>query len=208
MSVFDNLFLLEGLSPDDKKAIISLFDKPIIFKKGELIYSGDSFLRAIAVIVKGKAVAVTNNERKLIMKELPAGSCFGAAAVFGRNSSYVSRVTADADTEICFIKESVLTEIFKKYPQTAVNYITFLSDRIRFLNNKLSVISGSDAEDTVLKYLASLSDSDGYAAIPVSMTKLAKMLGLARASLYRSLDALEQSGNIIRENNKIKVIKK
>lgn len=208
MSVFDNLFLLNGLSSDDKEAIISLFDETIIFKKGELIYSGDSFLRAIAVIVKGKAVAVTNNERKLVMKELPAGSCFGAAAVFGHNKSYVSHVTAQSDTEICFIKESVLTEIFKKYPQTAVNYITFLSDRIRFLNNKLSVISGSDAEDTVLKYLTSLSDSNGYAAIPVSMTMLAKMLGLGRASLYRSLDALEQSGNIIRENNRIKVIKK
>lgn len=208
MSVFDNLFLLNGLSSDDKEAIISLFDETIIFKKGELIYSGDSFLRAIAVIVKGKAVAVTNNERKLVMKELPAGSCFGAAAVFGHNKSYVSRVTAQSDTEICFIKESVLTEIFKKYPRTAVNYITFLSDRIRFLNNKLSVISGSDAEDTVLKYLTSSSDSNGYAAIPVSMTMLAKMLGLGRASLYRSLDALEQSGNIIRENNRIKVIKK
>lgn len=208
MSVFDNLFLLNGLSSDDKETIISLFDETIIFKKGELIYSGDSFLRAIAIIVTGKAVAVTNNERRLVMKELSAGSCFGAAAVFGHNKSYVSSVTAQSDTEICFIKESVLTEIFKKYPQTAVNYITFLSDRIRFLNNKLSVISGSDADDTVLKYLTSLSDSDGYAAIPVSMTMLAKMLGLGRASLYRSLDALEQSGNIIRENNKIKVIKK
>lgn len=208
MSVFDNLFLLNGLSSDDKEAIISLFDETIIFKKGELIYSGDSFLRAIAVIVKGKAVAVTNNERQLIMKELPAGSCFGVAAVFGHNNSYVSRVTAQVDTEICFIKESVLTELFKKYPQTAINYITFLSDKIRFLNNKLSVISGSDAEDTVLKYLISLSDGKGYATIPVSMTMLAKMLGLGRASLYRSLETLEQSGNIIRENNRIKVIKK
>ena len=208
MSVFDNLFLLEGLPDNDKEKIISLFDKPILFKKGELIYSSDNFVRAIAVIVKGKAKAVTNNERQLVMKELPSGSCFGAAAVFGHNNSYVSSVTAETDTEICFIKESVLTEIFKKYPQTAVNYITFLSDIIRFLNNKLSVISCPDAEDTVLKYLSSSSDSDGYAVIPVSMTMLAKMLGLGRASLYRSLDALEQSGNIIRENNKIKVIKK
>ena len=88
------------------------------------------------------------------------------------------------------------------------NLDTKTDGEIRFLNNKLSVISCPDAEDTVLKYLSSSSDSDGYAVIPVSMTMLAKMLGLGRASLYRSLDALEQSGNIIRENNKIKVIKK
>ena len=55
-------------------------------------------------------------------------------------------------------------------------------------------------------YLASAADKDGCASIPKSMTMLSRMLGLGRASLYRSLDSLEKSGHIIRENNIIKVI--
>lgn len=39
------------------------------------------------------------------------------------------------------------------------------------------------------------------------MTRFAKTLGLSRATLYRALDILEKNGNIIKENNKLKVIK-
>ena len=78
---------------------------------------------------------------------------------------------------------------------------------MRFLNKKLSVISCSNAEDTVLKYLLSVCDSDNNAKIPKSMTLLAKTLGLGRATLYRSLESLEKDGLILRENNNIKVIK-
>ena len=105
------------------------------------------------------------------------------------------------------ITEEKLTEFFVSCPKTAVNYITFLSDRIRFLNDRLSVLSCPSAEDTVLAYLTSVSDFNGYAEIPVNMTLLSRMLGVGRASLYRSLDSLQKSGHIIRENNIIKVIK-
>ena len=37
------------------------------------------------------------------------------------------------------------------------------------------------------------------------MTVLSRMLGIGRASLYRSLDALENAGMISRENNSIRV---
>ena len=104
--------------------------------------------------------------------------------------------------------QEMLASLFEKHPHAAINYIAFLSDRIRFLNARISVISCSDAENTVLKYLTLSADENGYAAIPKSMTELASMLGLGRASLYRSLESLEKRGIIIRENSRIKVTEK
>lgn len=208
MSVYDGLFLLDGLQENEKREIISSLPETVKFKKGEIVYSPESFRRAIGFVKSGSVSAVTNNSQQMVMKRIYAGSCFGAAAVFGTADTYVSTVSAAEDAEICFITEETLVLLFEKHPVTAVNYIAFLSDRIRFLNKKLSVISCSDAENTVLKYLTISADDNGYAVIPVSMTELAKMLGLGRASLYRSLDALEKRGSIIRENNKIKVTEK
>lgn len=208
MSVYDGLFLLDGLRENEKSEIISSLPETVKFKKGEIVYSPESFRRAIGFVKSGSVSAVTNNSQQMVMKRIYAGSCFGAAAVFGTSDTYVSTVSAAEDAEICFITEETLVSLFEKHPVTAVNYIAFLSDRIRFLNKKLSVISCSDAENTVLKYLTLSADDNGYAVIPVSMTELAKMLGLGRASLYRSLDALEKRGSIIRENNKIKVTEK
>lgn len=208
MSVYDGLFLLDGLSEKEKCEIISVLPETVKFKKGEIVYSPESFRRAVGFVEIGSVTAVTNNSQQMVMKRIPAGSCFGAAAVFGTSDTYVSTVTAAENAEICFITEETLTLLFEKHPRTAINYIAFLSDRIRFLNKRLSVISCSDAENTVLKYLSLSVDDDGYAVIPGSMTELARMLGLGRASLYRSLDALEKRGSIVRENNKIKVTEK
>ena len=69
------------------------------------------------------------------------------------------------------------------------------------------MLSCINAEDTVLKYFVSVADSTGRAEIPKNMTKLSKMLGLGRATLYRCFDSLEKGGYIIRENNYVKVIK-
>lgn len=205
MSVYDSLFLFDGLNPEEIEEIISSLPLAVKFNKGELIYSSQSFTRAIALVISGAAKAETNNAHRVVMKRFLPGMCFGAAAVFG-GEAYVSRITAETKTEVQFITEDILISLFQKYPKTAINYIAFLSDKIRFLNNKLSVLSCPSAESAVLKYLVSAADKDGYAVIPENMTMLSKMLGLGRASLYRSLDSLEKNGHIIRENNKIKVI--
>lgn len=207
MSVYEDLFLLDGLENREKEEIIFAFPEPVKFEKGELICSCEATSFALGFIVSGSAFAVTNNANKVVMKKFLPGMCFGAAALFGGGGKYVSTVAAEQTTEIIFFTEERLTEFFKAYPNTAVNYITFLSDKIRFLNQKISVITCQSAEDTVFQYLLCTKNNDGYAVLPQSMTMLAKMLGLGRASLYRSLDRLEQNGYIKRENNEIKVIK-
>ena len=207
MNHIENLFIFKGLADDQIKNIIKSFDSPIEFKKNDIIYSADNFPFAIGYILEGSAVAVTNNKNNVHMRSFEKGACFGAAAIFGGNEIYVSTITAKSDAKILFISEKKLKSIFLKYPQASINYIEFLSDKVRFLNKKLSVISCSNAEDTVLKYLLSVCDSDNNAKIPKSMTLLAKTLGLGRATLYRSLESLEKDGLILRENNNIKVIK-
>lgn len=140
------------------------------------------------------------------MKEFNKGSVFGVAAIFGNEEPYISTIIAKTDMKILFISEELLREIFLTSPITAVNYISFLSHRVRFLNKKLNIISCSSAEDTVYKYLCGIKDSKNIVKIPVNMTLLSKMLGIGRATLYRSFDTLEQNGRITRENNIIKVI--
>ena len=186
--------------------VISKFKGTTVFKKNDIIYSKEVFPDAIGVVIKGKAAAVTNSPDGIYMKSFSAGSVFGPAAIFGNKNEYASTIIARSDTEILFIPEDTLKEIFREYPQTSLNYITFLSDRIRFLNRKLSILSRTSAEDTVFEYLCEVKDEDNSVQLSVSMTLLAKMLGLSRATLYRSLDALESGGRITRKNNIIKVI--
>ena len=136
--MLNTLFLFENLKESEVKDIISLLPKPKLFEKGETIYSANQFKKALGFIIKGKASATTDNSDLLFMKTFSKGSIFGAAAIFGNEDTYVSRIIADSKTEVLFIDEDTLKLIFQKYPQTSINYINFLSDKIRFLNKKMS----------------------------------------------------------------------
>jgi CRP-like cAMP-binding protein len=203
----DSLFIFEGLSPKEIKEINGLFASPQKFNKGEVIYGVENFQKSLGYIIDGKATAVCDNSSGLYMNSFEKGSCFGAAALFDTGNKYVSTIVADTDTTVLFITEEQLKSIFVTYPQTAINYINFLSEKVRFLNRKLGLISCGSSDDTVFKYLSSVADKDGLAKLPQSMTLVSKTLGIGRATLYRCLDNLENKGLIVRENNIIKVIK-
>ena len=204
---FDDFFLLKNLKENEKSEIVSTFSSPVCFKKGETVYNNTKFKSAIGYIVKGAATAVSDNQNHTHLKTFSKGMSFGAAALFGGNDCYISKITAKTDLEVLFITENELAVIFEKYPQTAINYITFLSEKVRFLNKKLNVVSCSGTENTVLKHLTSLADQNGDINNFKNMSLVAKSLGISRASLYRALSDLEQNGYIIKENNYIKVIK-
>lgn len=204
---YSKLFIFSDLDNESINNITLTFPKAQTFKKGEIIYSADTFKNAIGFVISGSVVAVANNHNEVLLKNFTQNMCFGVAAIFGGGDNYVSTITAKTNCEILFLSEEDLKAIFNKYPQVAINYIRFISDKIRFLNEKLRVISCMSAEDTLMTYFSSVADADGYANIPDNMTRFAKTLGLSRATLYRALDILEKNGSILKENNKLKVIK-
>lgn len=138
----------------------------------------------------------------MLLSYFTRGSVFGAAALFGDNKEYISRIQAVSDCTVQFIEQERLAEIFKLDEQVAVNYISFLSSKIRFLNGKLSVMMQEGAQGKLYAYLYKLGD-EGYSG---KMTQLAKNLCIGRTSLYRSLENLEQNNLIVRKDGKIKVI--
>lgn len=205
MKDYNDFFLLKGLNENEASSVIGCFEKPKRFSKGEIIYSEKVFNNAIGYIIKGKVSAIANNSSGIVIKTFSGGMSFGVAALFGEEKSYVSTLKAESDCVIQFVSEETLEGIFGRYPKTAINYITFLSERVRFLNKKLGIISCTSATDKVLKYLVETADESGTLSLPENISFLAKSLGIGRTSFYRSIDALESKGIIVRENNIVRV---
>lgn len=175
------------------------FSLPKSFKKGQVIYSHDNFLRSIGVMLSGKAKA-TGTEGEGLLNRFEKGSVFGAAAVFGNNTEYISMIIAESDCRVQFIEQEVLEGLFESYPQISVNYISFLSSKIRFLNEKLAIMMQDDTCGRLYQFLLK---NDGYSG---KMTALADMLCIGRTSLYRSIEELTNKNLIVRNDGKIKVI--
>ncbi len=177
----------------------SNFSAPVSFKKGEVIYDENNFKKCIGIVLSGKARAVPLSGEG-VLSCFERGDVFGAAAIFSDSDEYISRIEAVKDCTIQFIDEALLISIFGKYPAVAANYISFLSTRIRFLNQKLSIMMNGGAEARLYEFLL---NNDGYSG---NMTALAKTLCIGRTSLYRCMEILEHKKLISRGCGEIKVI--
>jgi CRP-like cAMP-binding protein len=121
--------------------------------------------------------------------------------MFGAGDRYISEIIAKTECTILFISQQQLENIFAKYPIVSVNYITFLTDRIRYLNQKIKLYTCKGASAKLYLYLCNNADDNNIVKIS-NMTSLAKLTSLGRTSLYRAVDELCSNG-LIERNNKI-----
>lgn len=201
MFLTENTFLFSGLSEQTKKTVLSLLPDPEVFQKGEVIYSANRYQKAIGIVLEGKMSAMGEN---ILKRSFCEGDVFGAAALFSTDQNYSSEIIAQSRCKVQFIDEQILKELFKKYPECSLNYIAFLSDRVRFLNQKIAQLSSRDSDSKLLCYLRANSNEFGEIEVK-NMSALCKMLGIGRTSLYRSIEELENKGLITKENNIIRV---
>ncbi len=198
------IFLFSGLKPSQKQEIIGLLPPAQSFSKGDVIYNTGHYEKALGVVLTGGAVARSGEVNKRSFAE---GDIFGAAAVFGEGEAYVSEIVATANSTVQLIPESTLTKLFEKQPQTAINYIRFLTQKVRFLNDKISQFSARSVTQKLYAFFAQSAGDDGTVKVP-SMTEITRQTGIGRTSLYRCLDELSASGLIERKNNIIRVCNK
>ena len=201
LNIVSSCFLFKGV---DKlpESIFSLTARQ--FSAGEDIYTEMSFSRSVGLITRGRAVVYKNDG--VLLNTLAEGDSFGVAALFGTVDYYVTTVRAKGRCDVVFISDTLLTELFKSEPATVINYITFLSDRIRFLNSKISNFAVPNTETALGMYLYE-NQCDGTVSIPGSYASLARQLNMGRASLYRSLEKLETEGVISRKEKTIIILK-
>lgn len=192
-------FLFEGLSADEAEKAKGYFDAPVSFLKSDELY----MLGHIGILLDGKANIKRKNNAgtSISLRTITPGEIFGSVSIFGDWKDGLSSITAQTTCSVSYICEERFKSLLFDFPQISLNYITFLSDRLRFLNMKLDIFTAESTESKLYEYLSSLADIDGNVKLTISMSELAKRLNVGRSSLYRDIESLTQKGLITRQNN-------
>ena len=178
------------------------------FARGEVVYDPERFERAVGLVLTGRIRVSGGGTPRYRMRTLTKGDPFGAATVFSPDDGYVTRLTAETRTRVLFLPQKVLARLLYEDPAVAENYIVFLSGRVRFLNEKIRLLTDPTTEDALLDFLAenAVKTEDGYAVrLTRGYSALADALNMGRASLYRALDGLESAGLLSREGKIIRI---
>ncbi len=180
------------------------------YASGEVIYSPEKTEKKLIIIRSGEASVYTaDSSRSMLLRRLGEGKTVGVANLFS-DESFVSRIIADKKCETVEISASDFGKLLEGDRAMLYNYVSFLSNKICYLNKKIVTLTAGSAERRLAVFLdshASEIGSDSF-TLPVPMNSLAEMLNLGRASLYRAADKLEADGFIKREGKNIILVSK
>lgn len=196
--------LFEGLTSKEKETICSQPEcRTTHYYPGESIYSKDKFERAIGIVLEGDAVVYTNSGY-VPFRHIGRNECFGIAMLFCKENTYVSKIVASGECTVLFIPEQVVLESIRKNQRFMENYLSLLSEKVRYLNTLVEIYSSPNITTRLAKYLLT-HEKDLKLPASSSLTELSNTLSIGRASLYRSLDELESAGAIEKTGKKIVV---
>ena len=203
-------FLFEHVPEDAMHALLARDDvKSATFKNGETIYDPQHYRRSMGIILSGNVeVYNTADAHTVLLNILSTGQTFGVATLFHDAGFYISHIVSKGRCEVLFIPQKALCALFRDSMQAVENYVAFLSGRIYFLNRKIDSFTRDSAQQRLAMYLAdaAVKGEQGYVVrMPFGMNKLATLLSIGRASLYRAMQSLVESGLIERKGRLIHI---
>ena len=166
------------------------------FSKNELAYSSSDNAPTVAIIADGSAKVYSECENEnALLKTLYSGDVFGIANLYAEDEPFPSRIIASSKTKILFIDGEDFKTFIENDKTALKNYLSFQAKKIVYLNRKISTLTAGNAEKKLLHFIIDHSHDNIFVS-PCSMSELADMLQLGRASLYRAIDCLVENGII------------
>ena len=176
---------------------------PVEAKKDEDVSSATQ--RCLGILLQGQLeIHSADNEKNVILRTLNAPAVFGAASLFCEGKPPFSQIKVKSTCSLLFVSLEAVQALLAKDEGFRNAYLSFLSDRVRFLNRKIQCFTAGSAERKLALWL--ISEDQQTIVLPSAISSLAEMLDLGRASLYRALDKLEGEGLISRSGKTITVI--
>lgn len=208
--IAEKMFLFKDIVIDDLERELHFLEycAARTFETGEILQSAAAPLGGLAYIYRGTATVLSDgSDKAVLLRSLSCGDVIGASTLYSANRGYSTVIRADKACSVFVIPEEQIKRIISTSSVAAENYIRYLTDKICFLNRKITAFTAGSAEAKLAVYLLGLPrDSDGTVSLPCSLSALADMLNMGRASLYRSLDSMTENGILARERKKITLL--
>ena len=171
------------------------------------IYEPKNYKKCLGFVLSGKVSVHSRDEAKqVLLRTFEAGEIFGVAGLFANDVDFATNIVAKTECDILFIGDEVVYSLIERDSAVRKNYLTFLSDKIRFLNQKITYFTAGSAERKLSLYLLSRERQNDTVKLSLSMSALSEMLDVGRASLYRAFERLGDDGFIVRKGKEVQLI--
>lgn len=182
----------------------------VTLDKGAVVFEAFDYRNCLGIVLDGGIAVTKKSGARFLMADLGRGSLFGAANLYDdEDAGVVTVLTASSACRIVFFPRALVEALMGEVNGIALNYIRFLTGRVRFLNDRIQGLVSGSAEAALKQYLLRHSVTRGEKlVVPLtgSVSSLAETLNIGRASLYRAFQALQRAGAVRKNGRNIEII--
>jgi len=182
------------------------------FPHGEVIARQGEEVRTLFLVAEGavRLASVTPGGREVVVALLGPGDLFGESALLGEASPVQAR--SIGRTEVVALHVSCIRSIVARQPGTAEQLLRLVAARLHRTRTALEEALACDIAGRIAGRLRELAadhgvpEADGIRlAVPVTQEELARMVGVARETVNRTIGTLAARG-VIRSTPRALVI--
>ena len=178
-------------------------------KSGEALFRlGDKTAGFYEVIAgRVRMARVDRSGREVILYVAGPGETIAEASLFA--AAYHCDAIASTDALVRLYPKPAVLSAFEKDPKAAQAFAATLARQVMNLRTRIEQRNIRSARERVRHFLSVNAEADGSTvSLAGTLKDLAAELGLTHEALYRTLAALERSGEIKRARGKIALLRK
>lgn len=193
--------------------------------KGEILINEGDICNYVGVVSEGQLAMqkYTGSGEAFTIGLLGPGDVIGSDMVFG--SDHVSPMTIEAVTnsKVIMLSNDLLMRMMQARQGVEMNFIQVLSDRIRSLNKRISLLSQKSLRQKIAYYLLDIDGDERHRKamggipskrssgpvsirLPASKEVVSRLLAMPRPSFSRELINMEKDGLIHVNGRNIQIL--
>lgn len=195
--------------PDDALEALALRAKVVKFPKKALIIAEGDQTSSLYIVLSGKVRVFGSNDKDkevtLLIQE--AGSYFGELALLS-DEPRSAAVEALEKTVCAVISKADFVHWLKQHPDVAIALLGVLSEKIRFLTEKVKQMALSNVYERTIKVLHDMAEKEGNVYVihnRPTQQELATMVGSSREMINKVMKELTKGGYISVDDKTLRI---
>lgn len=171
------------------------------YDNNEILFWEDSPCNELSIVIKGsiRIESINYSGKVFIVRQIGKNEIFGEGLIFSDKNYYpVNVIAQEMSTKVLHLKKSEILKLFQINQMISANFISILSNKMTFLNQKVRLLALSTIRQKISLYLLEKYKENMSFEIPILTSKknIADLFAIARPSLSRELMAMKSEGII------------
>lgn len=210
----DNIKLLKAIplfSELSEEVLEKIFNdlKRRTFRKNTTIWQKGEANAGLYILLSGmvKAVEYTDDGKEFILNIMVPTDCMGEMSLLDKKPHSADLVAME-DCEFMIISPEVFHRISKVHPELIEALVHNVSERLRALSERASVLKYTDVYGRICKLISHLLARKSLPNRCITLTheEIGNLIGATRANVTRALSEMQKKKLIRVERNKIFIL--